>query len=258
MSKLLRADFYRMYHSKKLWLCVTTMTMAAIFFITMQYSAMDYIVPFRRVIFLPMTFYGIAISALISFFVGDDFSDGVIRNKIVAGRSRSAIYLSNLICTWSVCALVYIVTVVVTVGIGINLFENDVVLADFLQFFMLGILTGIAFGSIFGMISMVNCNKVISVMICMGLAFGMLFLCLHTNQILVQQQYKNGVLNPHFVSGGKRIIYEIIHDINPFGQVAQLSSMTCLNLIRWICVDVLWMIVSMGLGNVLFHRKDIR
>lgn len=258
MRKLLRADFYRMYYSKRVWLCVATMIMAAIFFIIMQYSAMDYVVSFSRVIFLPMTFYGIAIAALISFFVGDDFGDGVIRNKIVAGRSRSAIYMSNLICTWSACALVYTVTVVITVGIGINLFENNVSLADFLKYFILGLFTGIAFGSIFGMLSMLNCNKVTSVMICMGLAFGMLFLCLHTNQILLQEQYKNGVLNPHFADGIKRIVYEMLHDINPFGQVAQLSAMTCLNASRWICVDVLWMIVSMGLGIVLFHGKDIR
>ncbi len=258
MSKLLRADFYRMYHNKKIWMCVAVMIMTTIFFVIMQYSAMDYAVAFSRVIFLPMTFYGIAIAALISFFVGEDFSDGAIRNKIVAGRSRSTIYLSNLICAWSACALVYTVTVMVTVGIGINFFENDVTLADFLKYFMLGQFTGIAFGSIFAMLSLLIGNKVTSVMICMGLAFGMLFLCLHTNQILVQEQYKNGVLNPHFADGVKRMVYEILHDINPFGQVAQLSSMTCLNVIRWICMDIFWMVVSIGLGNVLFFRKDIR
>lgn len=258
MSKLLRADFYRMYYNKRLWLCVSAMIMAAIFFIIMQYSAMDYVVPFSRVIFLPMTFYGIATAALISFFVGDDFSDGVIRNKIVAGRSRSSIYLSNLICACSACVLVYMLTVGVTIAIGINLFENDVTLADFLKFFMLGLFSSLAFGSIFAMISMLNCNKVTSVMICMGLSFGMLFLCLHTNQILMQQQYKNGVLNPHFVDGIKRMVYEILQDINPFGQVAQLSSMTCLSAIRWIGLDVFWMIVAVGFGNLLFVRKDIR
>lgn len=258
MRKLLRADFYRMYHNKKIWLCAATMIMMAIFFVIMQYSAMDYTVPFSRVIFLPMTFYGIATAALISFFVGDDFSDGVIRNKMVAGRSRSAIYLSNLICSWSACALVYTVTIMVTVGIGVSLFENDVTFADLLKYFMLGLFTGIAFGSIFCMLSMLICNKVTSVMVCMGLAFGMLFLCLHTNQILVQEQYKNGILNPHFADGIKRVVYELLHDINPFGQVAQLSAMTCLNEIRWICVDAFWILVSLGLGNALFHKKDIR
>lgn len=258
MSKLLRADFYRMYHNKRIWLCVASMIVTAIFFIIMQYSAMDYTVAFSRVIFLPMTFYGIAIAALISFFVGDDFSGGVIRNKIIAGRSRSSIYMSNLICAWSACVVVYIFTVVITVGIGINLFENNVTLADFLKYFVLGLFSVLAFGSIFGMISMLNCNRVTSVMICMGLAFGMLFLCLHTNQILVQQEYKNGVLNPHFVEGTQRLLYGMLHDMNPFGQVAQLSSMTSLNVIRWIGMDLFWMIATAGFGKTLFLRKDIR
>lgn len=258
MSRLLRSDFYRMYHNKKIWLCAAAMITIAIFFIVMQYSAMDYTVAFSRVIFLPMTFYGIVTPALISVFVGDDFSDGVIRNKIVAGRKRSSIYMSNLLCVWSACVLLYTVTVAVTVGIGINFFENDVVLADFLTCFVLGLFTGVAFGSIFCMLSMLIGEKATSVMVCMGLAFGMLFLCLHTNQIIVQEQYKNGVQNLHYVSGMRRIVYEILHDFNPYGQAAQLSSMEYLNPLRWVVADVFWVVAAMGLGIVLFRRKDIK
>lgn len=258
MSKLLRADFYRMYCNKRIWLCVASMILAAIFFILMQYGGMDYTVPFSRVIFLPMTFYGIVIAALVSLFVGEDFSDGVIRNKIVAGRKRSSIYLSNMICIWSACLMVYILTILTTVAIGISLFENNVTLTEFFTFFGLGLFTSIAFGSVFCILSMLIGNKSTSAMVCMGLAFGMLFLCLHTNQILVQQEYKDGVLNPHYVGGMKRILYELVHDINPFGQVAQLSDMSCLNWVRWIGIDIFWMIVAIGLGNILFNKKDIR
>lgn len=258
MSKLLRADFYRMYNSKKIWLCVAAMIVVAIFFILMQYTAMDYKVPFSRVIFLPMTFYGIATAALVSFFIGDDFSDGVIRNKIIAGRSRSSIYLSNLICGLSACLLVYTLTILLTVIIGSDYFENDVTPTEIFAYFVLGLFTCMAFGNIYCMLSMLIGNKATSIMVCMCLAFGMLFLCLHTNQILVQQQYKEGILNSHYVRGTKRIIYEFLHDINPFGQIAQLSAMTCLNWKRWIGLDIIWIVVAVGLGNVLFHRKNIR
>lgn len=258
MSKLLRADFYRMYYNKKMWLCAASMIVIAVLFIIMQYTAMDYTVALSRVIFLPMAFYGIAMAAQISLFVGDDFSDGFIRNKIVAGRRRSSIYMSNLMCVWSACLVIYVITVVVTIAIGINFFENDVTLTEVLGFLLLGAFTCLAFGSIFCMLSMLIGNRSTSLMICMGLAFVMLFACLNINQIIVQPQYKDGILNPHFVGGAKRVMFEILHDVNPFGQVAQLTSMTSLNATRWICIDIMWIVVSLGLGNVLFLKKDIR
>ncbi len=258
MYKLLRADFYRMYHNKRIWLCIASMIGVSIFFSITQYTAMDYSVPLSRVIFLPLTFYGIAIAALISFYIGEDFGDGVIRNKVVAGRGRCSIYVSNLICGLSACLLVYVLTTVVTVAIGINYFEKDVTLVEFGTFFALGLFTSLVFGSIYGMLSLLIGNKSTSIMVCMCLAFGMLCLCLHTNQILVQQQYKDGILNLHYVSGAKRVMYEFLHDINPFGQIAQLSSMTCLNWKRWVGLDILWIVVAVGLGNVLFQRKNIR
>lgn len=258
MMKLLRADFYRMYHSKRIWLCAAVMIVTAIFFVIMQYTAMDYEVPLSRVIFLPMTFYGIAMAALVSFFIGDDYSEGVIRNKVVAGRSRSAIYMSNMLCVWSACLVIYTVTILVTVAIGGWYFEKDITQGTFCSYFLLGAFTSIAFGSIFGILSMLVGNKSSSAVVCMFLAFLMLFLCLHTNQAIVQQPYKNGMVNPHYIDGIKRALYEILHDMNPFGQVAQLSAMTCLNQIRWMVFDILWVVIAVGLGEVFFERKDIR
>lgn len=87
MTRLLGADTVRMYHSKCFWMCLGGMLIMAVGFLIMQGTAMDYTVPLSRVIFLPMSFYGVAAAALISMFVGEDFSDGFIRNKLIAGRA---------------------------------------------------------------------------------------------------------------------------------------------------------------------------
>lgn len=258
MSKLLRADFYRMYHDKKFWLCLGAMLASAIMFIIMQYTAMDYVVELDRVIFLPMSFYGLAVAALIAYFIGDDFHDGVIRNKLVAGSSRSSVYFSNLICSWTACLAVYGITVTVTAAIGLPLFENSISLVKYLQFFIIGLFTCLAFGSIYVMLSMLLGERTRAVVVCMGLAFFMLFLCLHTNGMIVQEPYKNGLPNPHYVGGVKRMVYEFLHDLNPFGQAAQLSSMEYLNPVRWIGLDVFWIGLASVFGNFLFLKKDIQ
>ena len=258
MNRLICVDIYRMYNNKRFWLSAVAMIAMAIMFIVMQYTAMDYAVALDRVIFLPMSFYGVLTASLISLFIGDDFSDGVIRNKLVAGRSRSSVYMSNMLVGWMASLSIYLLMVAVTTGIGICLFENNVTYGDYMSFLFLGLFTCLAYGRIFSMLSMLSGNKASSVMICMGLAFFMLFLCLHTNQVLVQQEYKNGILNPHYVSGGKRIVYEILHDINPTGQAAQMSDMNYLDRVRWISCDLFWMVVAAGVGNIVFQKKDIR
>ncbi len=258
MSRLLRADLYRMYRGIIFWTSLGSMFGIAGMLSVMQYTSMSYEVPLSRVIFLPMSFYGVIAAALVSFFVGEDYHDGVIRNKLVAGHTRNNIYLSNLICSLLACLTIYVVISLILTAIGSSFFENDVTIENFVKFFLLGILTCLAMGSIFGMLSMLIGERTIGVMVCMALAFGMLFLCLHTNQIVIQEPYKNGQVNPNYMGGVLRKIYELIHDLNPMGQAAQLSSMEYLNLTRWIILDIFWIGFTMILGNRLFLKRDMK
>lgn len=258
MRRLLQADLYRLYHNKKIWIALLAMLAASGMMITMQYTSMDYEVPLSRVIFLPMTFFGLVLAALVGFFAGEDFSEGTVRNKIVAGNGRSHIYYSQMLSVWTATLFVYTVTSGVTVSVGLPLFTHDVGTKGIAAYFALGIMTVLAMGSLFYVISMCIGNRSVAVTVCMALAFMMLFLCLHTNQILAQQPYKDGVVNLHYVSGAKRMCYELLHDFNPMGQIAQLSEMKCLNVFRWIAVDIIWLIGTCAAGILVFGKKDVK
>ena len=258
MTRLLGADTVRMYHSKCFSMCLVGMLIMAVGFLIMQGTAMDYTVPLSRVIFLPMSFYGVAAAALISMFVGEDFSDGFIRNKLIAGRSRKAVFLSTLMVCLTACVVIYLITTGFTCFAGSFFFEVDITYMDFVRHLLLGILTGLAYGSIFCTVTTLVGKKASAVLICMGLAFGMLFSSLHTNQVMVQPEYKNGMLNPHYVGGSLKAVYALLHDWNPTGQAAQLSAMHIFHSVRWIACDLGWMLVAAVLGTALFRRADIR
>jgi hypothetical protein len=66
-------------------------------FMTMQATAMDYTVPLSRVIFLPMSMYCVTMAAFVSVFVGTDFSDGFIRNKLLTAEHRYSLVISQTI-----------------------------------------------------------------------------------------------------------------------------------------------------------------
>ena len=81
MIRLMRADLIRLIKSRAFRLSLAGMMALSAAFMVMQATAMDYSVPLSRVIFLPMSMYGVAAAALVSVFVGTDFSDGFIRMK---------------------------------------------------------------------------------------------------------------------------------------------------------------------------------
>ena len=257
MRKLLSADLFRVFHSKWFWLCLGGMLAMSIGFLVMQYTVMDYTVPLSRVIFLPMSFYGVTVAALVSLLVGEDFSDGFIRNKIIAGRSRFSVFASNLVVCWLGCATIYLTITLFTTVSGTFLFENDIASVKFFQYLMLGIGMCLAYGSIYCTITMLCGNKNTSTVLCMGFAFFMLFASLHTNQIMVQPEYKNGVQNPAYVDGFAKRIYAVLHDLNPTGQAAQLSTMDIFHPVRYFFCDLAW-VLSTGVGIILFNRKNIQ
>lgn len=257
MRKLLSADLFRIFHSKWFWLCLGGMIAMSVGFLFMQYTAMDYTVPLSRVIFLPMSFYGVTVAAMVSLFVGEDFSDGFIRNKIIAGHSRFSVFASILVVCWLACALIYFATTLFTTLCGTFLFENDIVPLKLFQYLMLGMGMCLAYGSIYCTLTMLCGNKTTATVLCMGLAFFLLFASLHTNQIMVQPEYKNGALNPAYVDGFAKRVYAVAHDLNPTGQAAQLSTMDIFCPARFLLCDLVWLMPT-GAGMVIFNRKNIQ
>ena len=257
MRKLLSADIFRIFHSKWFWICLSGMLVIAVAFLTMQYTAMDYTVPLSRVIFLPMSFYGMVVAALVSLFVGEDFSDGFVRNKIIAGCSRPAIFASNLIVCYLACTIIYLVTTLFTASLGCLVFEIDVDVLSFFQHLALGIGMCLAYSCIYCTITMVCGNKTIATVLCMGVAFFLLVFGLHTNQVMVQPLYKNGMPNPAYVDGVAKVVYGFIHDLNPTGQAAQFSAMVIFLPIRCILCDLLWVLLA-SVGCAVFNRKNIQ
>ena len=257
MRKLLSADLFRIFRSKWFRLCLGGMIAMSIGFILMQYTAMDYTVPLSRVIFLPMSFYGVAVAALVSLFVGEDFSDGFIRNKIIAGRSRFHVFASNLVVCWLACVIIYLTTTLFTTATGSFLFKNDITPIKFIQYLMLGMGMCLAYGSIYCTITMLCGSKTTSAVLCMGVAFFLLFASLHTNQVMVQPEYKNGILNPAYVDGFAKTVYAAVHDLNPTGQAAQLSTMYIFHPVRFFICGLAWILPTCA-GMILFNRKNIQ
>lgn len=58
-------------------------------------------------------FFVIALSVAISLFIGTEYSDKTIRNKLIAGHSRLSIYLANLITSIIVAVTMYLTSAII-------------------------------------------------------------------------------------------------------------------------------------------------
>ena len=257
MIRLLKADLIRLGKGFPFRLVLVAMLGLSVAFMMMQATAMDYTVPLSRVIFLPMSMYGVAMAAFVSVFVGTDFSDGFIRNKLLTAEHRYSLVVAQITVSCLGCLIVYTVVTVFTAVIGRFFFENNVDLVKLLRFYGIGSGMCLATGCLFAVITLLCGNKTQAIVWCMALAFGMLFLAMRTNGLLAQPEYKDGAMNPKYVGGLRRFVYGILHDLNPCGQAAQLSTWEVGHPIRVLICDLAVIAVTSAMGCALFEKKDI-
>ena len=120
MIRMLKADFIRLRTSFAYRLSLFGMLVLASAFMFIQATAMDYTVPLSRVVFLPLSLYGIVMASFVSVFIGADFSDGIVRNKLLTAKKRSSLVISQIIVSCTGCIIVYIVVTVFSAGIEIG------------------------------------------------------------------------------------------------------------------------------------------
>ena len=100
MNKLLSANFMRLKKEKVFWILFFFMFALGIIFptiIKIDEIRTGIINDIDNVFGQYALFMGIIIAVFCSFFVGQEYSDGTIRNKIISGKKRTDIYLANFI-----------------------------------------------------------------------------------------------------------------------------------------------------------------
>ena len=241
-NRILKAELYKIFHEKWLYLACFFMIIFSIGFILMQKTAMSYTVGINRVVFLPMVMYGIVISVLISVFVSEEFDDGFIRNKIIGNNNRREIYLTGLLSNLIASSIVYIITALFTLIVSYFLFSINIPIWDYVLYFIFGIFIMLVFVGIFYLISIAVGKKSKAIIINMGLAFIMLIAALIMNGMLMADNNS---------------LIQFLFDINPYGQTAQLTSMKSLDMRESIKIDAFLFIIFTICGIKYFNKKDI-
>ncbi len=274
MNRLIHAGIFRLKKDKIYIGALTVVSLFTIFIYGIQYYKMmqaDVKYSFDPFIFNFLIIIGIITAIFIPSFVGTEYSDGTIRNKLIVGVPRSGIYLSNLMTCILAQIVIVVVSYIVGISLGIALFgAPEMSSTNMFALAIDGVFLSLAYVSIFYMISMVSSSKSTSAVMCILIAFGIFFVSisifskLSESQFIEQTVSRNSetileiVKNPYYLSGVKREIYTSILDLLPSGQAMRIVNQSIHNHGRMVLYSIVVIVVTSIIGITLFSRKDIK
>lgn len=251
MNRLLSANFTRLRKSKVFWLGVIAIIGFGAFLPISNYmdeirfrefTDYEFTNPFDNVLFGYSLAIGVLCAIFISLFLGTEYSDGTIRNKLIVGKTRASIYFSNLITNIAAALFMCLCYLGSVCAVGIPLCDKiDMEISLVLKIIAASLVMVIAFCSVCTMLSMIIQSKaimaIISITSIFVLMFGSAIISDRLNQPknFVYSEITDGVEkvisepNSYYVGGTKRKVYIFLNDFLPTSQSIKFYQNSALN-----------------------------
>jgi len=278
MRKLITANFHRFSKDRFSWCVVgivVILSLGNVFNSARSYEAMaasGYIRSLDDYYFNQAPLIGAFLALLISMFLGTEFSEGTIRNKLCIGHKRNEIFLSNFIS----CAFASIVLTAVWLLSSALLFgligPLEMGVSEFIGCIFVAVGFAVSFAALYTVIGSLSSNKAMTVIYTFAvfIIFAMAVSALddrlcepEINEIMTYNNYGAVVMqesapNPLYLSGMIRTVCEVALELLPNGQALLLSNVAIEQPIRSIALSVVFTTVTLLVGSMLFRRKDIK
>ena len=286
MSKLLKANFARLWKSRIFWLgMLFSAGLSALLVIARYedikryseiYAVQDAI--YRNadgLIFMDGLFLIFASAVFTGVFVGTEYSDGTLRNKLIIGHSRSSIYISNLIVCTTAGIIMHLTYIIITMLLG-NLFLEDSALTfkKILLLTLMGTAAMIAVSSLLVMMSMLIHSKSTGSVVILISTILMLFATMNISDRLSAPEYYDiyesvdentgrpievkKEKNSHYLTGTKRKVYEFLDDFLPTSQLYKSASLDSSKLDIALIYDGIIILITTTAGIAVFRRKNLK
>ena len=297
MIKLLNAGFTRLRKSKLFIIFVIFIVGLSAVLIYNNYSNIEkYKNQDKNIYQLVLNYSQIAgfiVAIFTCLYLGTEYSEGGIRNKVIIGHKRTKIYLSNLIIVAGFNIILYFLFVVISLTVGTPLLSKaDAVIKEFPKYLIYIFLLIIAYSSIATFLVMTISNSTIVILTIMIVTFGSFVFGFYS------RNEAQKIKNPYYVYQDENgeLITEVIDDeynsypgdflvnlhdkllkINPIGQALvicqdsvtiysgiepfqMLGSFTTkeIDMTKFPIYSIADIIVFTALGLIIFNKKELK
>lgn len=278
MRKLITANFHRFSKDRFSWCVVgivVILSLASVFNSAGSFEAMaarGYAMSLEDCYFNQAPLIGAFLALLISMFLGTEFSEGTIRNKLCIGHKRNEIFLSNFIsCAFASIVLTAVWLLSCTLLFGL-IGPLEVEVSEFVGYIFVAMGFAVSFAALYTVIGSLSSNKAMTIVytfavfIILAMAASALDdrLCEpEINEIMTYNNYgavvmQESVPNPLYLSGMIRTVCEVALELLPTGQALLLSNVAIECPVRAIAMSAVFTIVTLLVGGMLFKKKDIK
>lgn len=277
MYKLLSANFSRLWKDKIFWsilLVVTLLSFVNILNSVRSCATMEeqgYIRTLDDYYFNQAPLMGIFFGLFSSLYLGTEYSDGTLRNKLIVGHKREHIYFGHFIVC-AVASLILLIAWLVTGALGFFLIgPMEMGVFNYIAYIAITIGFTISFVALFTMVGSLSSNKAMTIVYTV-----VVFLCLaitvsgfydklsepefNENMVYIDGQFvmQEPTPNPLYITGTTRLFYECAMELIPNGQAMLTSDVSIEYPIRAILFSAVFTVSVLLLGCSLFRRKDIK
>lgn len=278
VRKLLNANFARLWRSWVFWLAFFGMLALSVFsmFGGCRRYALDQMLgrgaSLDYYYFELMPVLGLFSAVFTGLFLGTEYADGAMRNKLVVGHSRTNIYFANLI-TCSISSLLFLAALLLGGLVGIPTFGLWKMAPEELAcYLLLAVLSALAISAVFTAVGMAfSSNRAVGAVIAILLFLGLMYCASMVYSSLSQPEMYSGMHitaeglqvgdpepNPSYIGGTVRTVYEFLLDLLPTGQGMQMANLEAANPLRMALCSAGIFAAAALCGGLLFHRKDLK
>ena len=278
MNKLLKANFSRLKKETSLWL-VAGASLGLIIAQSIDRAMMNkngtVINPntLNDVLFQMIPAIGVIFALFVAPYLGKEYSDKTIRNKLVVGHKRENIYLANYITCFIGSLFIYSMFFVGGFAVGVPLlggWQGDV--SKLVIYILMGVCITASFASMLTMLCMLCSKRSVSAVFSIIIMFLLMIVASTVNEALSQPETTqefisfslDGVVlgdpipNPAYVSGIKRDIFEFVMQFLPTGQGIHIVHEEVKNPILSMLYSIAITAIVNFCGIIAFKKKDIK
>lgn len=266
MINLINANFAKLFKSAVFKVSIAIMAFIPAFTVLANYAARGNKTTNINGIFnTGHMFIGFVIPVLVTLFLGQDYSDNTIRNKLAAGHTRLSIYLSDLIVSFCGGVILQLACIISGCVFALPLYGKfSEPLDEIIKIQLLGLCLIAVYTALTTFITMIITNKtyavVVSIMTAMTLFMaGMGAYQYVTERKMLEAKITAKATDTQTTEMNENKLAYIIYETVPSSQACILSEGSVpKNSIKIVGYDMLSTTTFTLLGILLYRKKDIK